>query len=58
MNNAQDFISAAQAQAIEAIRSGQAAAVEAVQAWSQAVANVHPRGSRRGAGPRRAGHHR
>lgn len=42
MNNAQDLITAAQTQALEAIRSGQQAAVEAVQAWSQAVAKFTP----------------
>lgn len=42
MNNAQDFITTAQAQALEAIRTGQSAAIEAVQAWSQAVAKFTP----------------
>ncbi|WP_347349962.1 hypothetical protein [Intrasporangium sp.] len=42
MDNAQDLITSAQAQALETIRTGQAAAVEAVQAWSQAVAKFTP----------------
>ncbi|MDN5795828.1 MAG: hypothetical protein L0H79_08770 [Intrasporangium sp.] len=42
MDTAQDLITSAQAQALEAIRSGQAAAVEAVQAWGQAVAKFTP----------------
>ena len=42
MNTAQDAVTAMQAQAIEAIKSGQHAAVEAVQAWTQAVTKLTP----------------
>ena len=42
MNNAQESVTAMQAQALEAIKSGQSAAIEAVQAWSSAVANLAP----------------
>lgn len=42
MSSPQDLVVAAQAQALEAIRSGQSAALAAIQAWSQAVAKVTP----------------
>ena len=42
MNNAQEAVTAMQAQALEAIKTGQQGAVEAVKAWSSAAAKLTP----------------
>lgn len=42
MTNAQDLVTSAQRQALEAIRSGQEAALDAIRSWHETAAKFRP----------------